>query len=69
MGLSVRETMTFLKLWNLPTLLLNALVNLALMNACNVLFGFNNWGVTVHQLSQHPDMEGQSLLQPQGLMQ
>ena len=71
-ALSIPETTTLLKTWILPTLLLTAKAYVAdrsvvsaLHTVYNILFRFDSWGITTHQLSQHRDKGGYSVPLPQ----
>ena len=66
--LSIPAKTTLLKTWILPTLLLtprayvaDRSVVSALNTVYNILFCFDNWGITTHQLSQHRDRGGYSV--------
>ena len=71
-ALSIPEKITLLKTWILPTLLLTARAYVAcrfavsaLNTVYNILFCFDSWGITTHQLSQHRDQGGYSVPLPQ----
>ena len=71
-ALSTPEKITLLKTWILPTLLLTARAYVAdrsvvsaLNNVYNILFSFDSWGITTHQISQHRDRGGYSVPMPQ----
>ena len=71
-ALSITEKATLPKTWILPALLLTARtyvadrsVVLAPNTVYNILFCFDSWGITTHQLSQHRDQGGYSVPLPQ----
>ena len=71
-ALSIPEKITLLTTWILPTLLLTAIAYVAdrsvvsaLHAVYNMLFCFDSWGITTHQLSQHRDQGGYSVPLPQ----
>ena len=69
---SIPEKITLRKPWFRPTLLLTAKAYVSdwcvvstLNMVYNILFGFDSWGITTHQLSQHRDQGGYAVSLPQ----
>ena len=68
LDLTIKERLILLKTWVLPVLLLTARAYVAdhttpstLTNIHNILFSFDSWGVTLHQLSQTKEYGGYAL--------
>ena len=70
-SLLIPQRIPLLMSWIFPTLRLttrayvaDASVTSTVNNVYNVLFGFDNWGITAHQLSQHRDKGGYTVPMP-----